>query len=86
MANQKLYRVILRGMTHNSTGTAYGDCYVVARTSEEAYQQVREFLDKEDIGFDHERELHSVELLAEQARFPRCRTMLYMFDAPKARD
>lgn len=60
----KLYKVTLRGMTHNSTGIAYGISYVVARDSNEAYLKVKDFLDKKGIGFSRERELDKIELLA----------------------
>ncbi len=59
-----LYRVKLRGMQSSRTGIAYGDSYVLAHNPTEAYQKVREFLDKSDIGFLKDRELESLELLA----------------------
>ena len=59
-----LYRVKLRGMQSSVTGIAYGDSYVIANDPSEAYQKIRRFLDKANIGFHKERELKSVELLA----------------------
>lgn len=62
---KKLYRVTLRGMTHSSTGSAYGLSYVVAENSDEAYKKVRKFLDENDLGFTKHRELDKVELIAD---------------------
>ena len=62
---KKLYRVTLRGMTSNSTGSAYGTSYVVAENSDEAYKKVRKFLDEHDLGLTKDRELDKVELIAD---------------------
>ena len=75
---KKLYKVTLRGMTHNSTGTKYGISYVVANDSEEAYRKVRKFLDKEDMGFSKERELDKIELLAEDYQYTNTNYMLFL--------
>ena len=74
----KLYRVKLRGMQTNITGIAYGVAYVVANDPQEAYNKVRTAVDEEDLGFRDERELSSVELLAEDAQYPQCRMRLYL--------
>ena len=74
----KLYRVTLRGMTYNSTGVAYGVSYVVAQDSESAYKKVKEFLDKENIGFTKERELDKVELIAEDYMYTNTGCILYL--------
>lgn len=75
----KLYRVQLRGMTSKATRVAYGDSYVVAGSPSKAYEIVREYLDKRDLGFTHERALCSVELLAEGlVDYPECRTQLHI--------
>jgi hypothetical protein len=74
----KLYKVNLRGMTFSATGTVYGVSYVVAEDSEKAYQKVRKFLDKNDLGFSKDRELDSVELIAEDSQYTDTRTMLYL--------
>ena len=44
--------------------------YALAEDSAEAYQLVRDFLDKHDIGFSHKREMESVELIAEAVHYP----------------
>ena len=65
----KLYRVNLRGMTIKSSGIAYGRSYALAENSDLAYQKVRKWLDKNDIGFRKDRELESVELLADTDQY-----------------
>ena len=74
----KLYFVKCKGMTISSTGTAHGLSYVVAKDSAEAYRKVREYLDDNDLGFDRDRELSSVRLVAEDADYPDCGTKLFM--------
>jgi hypothetical protein len=77
----KLYRVTLKGMTYSSlgSGTTHGDCYVVANNTEEAYRKVREYIDKKDFGFAYERELNTVQLLAESDKdYPACGKQLFL--------
>jgi hypothetical protein len=78
MKSKKLYRVTLRGMTHNSTGTAFGTGYVVATGTDDAYKKVRKFLDDNNIGFSKDRELDKIELLAECDRYTDTGCMLYV--------
>ena len=79
MANAKLYRVTLRGMHHSSTGgVIYGIAYVVAEDTEQAYKKVRDSLEKRDIGLNSDRELLSIELLAEDIGYPDCNIILYV--------
>jgi cobalamin biosynthesis protein CbiG len=56
----------------------YGIGYVVATDAEEAYQLMRTSLEERNIGFRGERELETIELLAEQTAYPNCCTILYM--------
>ena len=74
----KLYKVTLRGMTHNSTGVAHGINYVIAQNPDEAYRKVRDYLDKEDIGFSYDRELNTIELLAEDYSCTDTRIRLFL--------
>ena len=74
----KLYKIILRGMTHNSIGTAYGISYVVAENSDEAYQKVKKFLDEKNLGYAKERELFQAELIAEAYQHSNTGTILYL--------
>ena len=67
----KLYRITLQG-----NFPAIGDPYVVAENSDLAYQKVKDFLDKKDYGFSHERELDKIELIAEACDYPKCKTIL----------
>lgn len=75
---KKLYKVTLRGMTHSYSGTKWGESYVVANDSEQAYKKVREYLDKMDIGFRKDRELLKVELLADCFEYNDIGTVLYL--------
>lgn len=72
----KLYLVKLRGM---SVG-GHKESYVVANEPSEAYKTVRKFLDEKKWGFDDDRELLSVELLAESissTMYPACKKTLF---------
>lgn len=73
----KLYKVKIRG-GYSSTGTNYHESYVVASSADSAYMQVREYLDKNDLCFQDERELDSITLIAEMSKYPACKTMLFM--------
>lgn len=64
----KLYKITLRN---------YDVAYSVANDAESAYQLVRKHLDKNDLGFKDERELLTVELIADDSRYPECKTRLY---------
>ena len=76
----KLYRVLLRGMTLGTgASVSYGDSYVVAENPNDAYLIIKKFLDNGDLGLEHERELKSVELIAEQTLYPRCGTILFIY-------
>ena len=75
-----LYKVTCKGMDYVSASTcnvAHGVGYVVAKDPTSAYQKVREHLDKRDLGFEHERELKSIELVAAAEDYPDCGYRLY---------
>ena len=77
--SKKLYKVTCRGMDHSlTTGPSYGVAYVVAEQAGEAYEKVRANLVERKLGFSNERELKSVELIAESIAFPDCGTILYL--------
>ena len=79
--SRKLYRVTCRGMKYSICGSvSYGVSYVVAETTDEAYEKVRKALDAQNLGFRHERELESIELIAEEGLYPECSTTLYIVD------
>jgi hypothetical protein len=56
----------------------YGVGYVVATDAEEAYQLMKTSLEKRDLGFRGDRELESIELMAEETTYPNCCHILYM--------
>ena len=74
----KLYLVKLRGMQNSATGTAHGVAYVVEKDPTRAYNKVRNYVDAEDLGFRDEREMESVELIAETGSYPECRVQLFI--------
>ena len=63
MNEQKLYLVTLQGISCG-IGKSYTEFYVVAPDPTAAYNKVREYMDKKDIGFTGDRELKSVEQVA----------------------
>ena len=73
-----LYKVTLRGMTYSSTGMVHGVAYVVAGNPSEAYNKMRKHLDKKDIGFRRDRELHTIELLASDYEYNDTDIMLFL--------
>lgn len=77
ITTNKLYLVKLKGL-YSSTGMNYNISYVVAKDLTEAYAKVRNFLDEEDYGFRHERELDSITLLSEDYKYAECRTRLFL--------
>ena len=74
---KKLYKVTCRGM-QTSFGIMHGINYVVASDLTAAYAVVRKNLDEKDIGFEKDRELETIELLAEETDYPNCNVHLYM--------
>ncbi len=74
METKKLYRVTLHGFL----GSYYKNSYIVAKNPDEAYKTVRAFLNQEDVGFSQDRELHSIELIAEDKKYPDCESMLFI--------
>lgn len=64
----KLYRVTCRGMSGGlGYDTVFGVAYAVAN---------------EQIGFDKDREMKSIELLADEAPYPACAYRLYLPEEP----
>lgn len=67
---KKLYKVTVRGFTTSFGRTAgLKESYVVADNPDKAYTTVRDFLDKNDYGFEWERELDSINLIASANKF-----------------
>lgn len=75
----KLYKVTCRGM-HGGLAydTAWGVAFAVADNPADAYEMVRQYLVDEGIGYDHERELETVALLADESECPDCGYRLYL--------
>ena len=66
----KLFKVNLR-----ATGD-YSCFYVIASDPTIAYNKVRKYMDDEDLCFSHDREMESIELLAEASKYPECDRIL----------
>jgi hypothetical protein len=74
----KLFLVECKGMKYNVTSAPGGIAYVLAENPSQAYDKLRDILDKRDLGFSHERELESIRLLAEDSDYPNCRMRLIL--------
>jgi len=75
--NQKLYRVRLRGL-NSVISTNYGNPYVIAISPNEALAKVQANVNDKDLGFTKDREMQSIELLAEVGDYPTCRTQIFL--------
>ena len=73
----KLYKVNLRGLGGGS-GVNYKSSYVVAENADKAYLTVRSHLDEKDYGFTRDREMESVELLAEDSDYAESLVRLFL--------
>lgn len=66
----KLFKVTLRGMRHTTTGSApEGVSYVLASCPTSAYLKIRKRLDDKNRGFVKDRELESIDLVAESGEY-----------------
>lgn len=77
--SNRLYLVRCKGMQTTSGGqVAYGQAFVVAENPDEAYRKLRSSLDARGLGFVKEREMQSVELVAEAIDYPDCGIIVYL--------
>lgn len=74
VVRQKLWRVKLRG----SGMERYNPSHVIAPDASTAYQSVRHELDRIDYGFSKDRELLSVELVAEDYEYTETGSRLFL--------
>jgi hypothetical protein len=65
----KLYFITIRGRE---------SFYVIAEDSEIAYRKVKKYLDETDRYFRDDREMKSIELLAEAKDYPDCKARLFL--------
>lgn len=72
----KLYKVSLRGMS-STTGTDYQVSYVAAEDPTAAENKVKDYLEEAKLGFRYDREVESIQLLAEDVSHPDCRCIFY---------
>jgi len=73
----KLYRVNLKGFGYSNC-VVYGSSYVVAEDSHKAYLKVRKYLDDKGYGFKKEREMKSVDLIADEDEYTDVQTRLFL--------
>jgi hypothetical protein len=76
----KLYKVELKGM--HKPYQLVGTSFVVATDPTNAYDQVKGFLKERDFGFNRERELNCITLIAENNEDTLCGTLLFLPDRP----
>lgn len=74
----KLYLVKLKGMSKVGSEPNYQESYVVDDSAESAYQQVKEYLEKEYTPRSTDIELDYVKLIAETGEYPACQTVLFI--------
>lgn len=74
----KLYLVECVGLNYDISGAPDGLSYVVANTPDEAYGKVKNYLDKEKIGFDYERQLKKITVIAQEGKYPDFRMRLFL--------
>lgn len=74
-----LYRINLIGL-HRSCGQTkdYSVAFVIAEDAQKAYDKVREYLDKQNYGFDGDRELKSIEPMADEEAYHGAAHRLYL--------
>ena len=77
---RKLY-LAKTGLSKYFSGVNYSHFYVVARSADEVVQVVEAFLEKSQLGFSSERVVTSIELIAEDTRYPDCGTILIVCDS-----
>ena len=68
----KLYKIKIRTYKKGSVN------YVVANNPDEAYKILRKYLDEKNYFFSSERELDSIELVAEEGDYPDCEVQLFI--------
>ncbi len=78
MSSHKLYRIVLKGCREIKGCVNPHEGYVVATTTDEAYEKYRDKLASENIGTPEERELHSIFLIAEDSATAAIGTRLFL--------
>ena len=71
----KLYRVKLKGSPSHGSVDCYTP-YILANDPTEAYKKIRKILDEKDYGFESDREMQSIELLADDYEYNECKNLL----------
>lgn len=69
----KLYCVMTTGNSHGLSGS-----YIVAHSADHAYNLLKKFLDKYDLGFECDRNLSMVNVVADENRFQKGKPLLIL--------
>lgn len=75
--SDKLWMVKTR-VSRGATGPDFSSFFVVAQNSHLAWQAVENYLDENDLGFAMDREMASIDLLAESSHYPKCKSILLL--------
>jgi len=79
----KLYEITLCGPFYGVGSGPANPFYVVARDATAAYDTLRRTLDSRETGFPRDREMQTIELLAEATECPDCKHRLLLADEAK---
>lgn len=71
--NKCLYKIHLRGLSG-----VFDPAYAVASSLDEAYQMVRDFLDRKNYGFEKDRQLIKIEVVADTDEYTDAPSMLFL--------
>ena len=79
----KLWLVLLQGMNDSIINAPiinapHGKAYVLANDPKEAADKLLNYVNENKFGFSHERELKSVQLIAEDVLYPNCGMRLFL--------
>jgi len=75
--SKKLFKVTLQGLS-SSTNISFHESYVIAKNPDEAYKKVRKWLDENNYGFKDEREMDTIELIADEYKYNNIRVPLFL--------
>ena len=77
--SMKLWLVTLQGMNTAVNSAPHGKAYILANDPKEASERLLSYVKDNNLGFTNERELKSVELIAEaDDLYPKCGMRLFL--------
>lgn len=72
LKEMKLFKVTIQANNNRKVS------YVVAEDSAQAYQKVRKYMDDKNLCFRNEREMQSIDLIADTQEYPECGISLFL--------